>query len=218
MADIMAQVQTWIEAIIQSIGYGGITLVMFAENLFPPIPSELVMPFAGFIVAKGEMNVVAVLIAGTLGAVLGALALYYIGMWADEVIVRRFVRRYGRFFMISEHDLDRTLAFFNNHGQKMVFFGRLIPIVRSLISVPAGMNRMPLGRFLAWTMLGSLIWNIFLTYAGIVLGANWENVLGIVDRYEKIVAGLIIIGVLYFVWSRVLKWRKDKAEAAGTTK
>jgi len=218
MAEIMAQVQLWIEAIITSIGYGGITLVMFAENLFPPIPSELVMPFAGFIVAKGEMNVVAVLVAGTLGAVMGALALYYIGMWADEVIVRRFVRRYGRFFMISEHDLDRTLNFFNNHGQKMVFFGRLLPIVRSLISVPAGMNRMPLGRFLVWTTLGSLIWNSILTYAGIVLGANWEHVLEIVGRYEKIVAGVIILGVLYFVWSRVLKWRKDKAEAAGIVK
>ncbi|HYF63461.1 MAG TPA: DedA family protein [Herpetosiphonaceae bacterium] len=213
MAALMEQLQQWIEAIITTIGYGGIALVMFAENLFPPIPSELVMPLAGFIVERGEMHVVGVLVAGTLGAVLGALALYYIGMWADAVIIRRFVRRYGRFFLISEQDMDRTLAFFDRHGQKMVFFGRLIPLVRSLISVPAGMNRMPLGRFLLWTTMGSLIWNGVLTYAGILLGANWEQVLGIVGRYETVALGLIALGVGALLVTRILRWRKDKAAA-----
>lgn len=214
MSEIMVQVQAWIEAIITTIGYGGIALVMFAENLFPPIPSELVMPFGGFIVARGEMNFFAVLAAGTIGAVLGGLALYYIGMWADEVIVRRFVRRYGRFFLISESDMDRTLEFFDRHGQKMVFFGRLIPLVRSLISIPAGMNRMPLGRFLVWTTVGSVIWNTILTYAGFKLGQNWESVLGIMDRYEKVALGLIALGLVTFIVMRIMKWRKAKAAAA----
>lgn len=214
MSEIMVQVQAWIEAIITTIGYGGIALVMFAENLFPPIPSELVMPFGGFIVARGEMNFFAVLAAGTIGAVLGGLALYYIGMWADEVIVRRFVRRYGRFFLISESDMDRTLEFFDRHGQKMVFFGRLIPLVRSLISIPAGMNRMPLGRFLVWTTVGSVIWNTILTYAGFKLGQNWESVLGIMDRYEKVALGLIALGLVAFIVMRIMKWRKAKAAAA----
>ena len=213
MAGILSQVQVWIETIIMTIGYGGIALVMFAENLFPPIPSELVMPFGGFIVAQGDMHIAGVLAAGTAGAVLGALALYYLGMWADEVIVRRFIRRYGRFFLISEKDMDRTMEFFERHGQKMVFFGRLIPLVRSLISVPAGMNRMPLGRFLLWTTLGSLIWNTILTSAGVALGAKWEDVLHIMERYEKVALGLIALGVAAFLVTRVMQWRKSKVAA-----
>ena len=210
MAHILDQVQQIIEAIITAIGYPGIALVMFAENLFPPIPSELVMPFAGFIVGKGEMNVVAVMVAGTLGAVLGAVALYFIGWWANETIIRRFIRRYGRFFLLSEADIDRSLAFFNKYGQTVVFFGRLIPIIRSLISIPAGMNRMPMIPFLLWTTLGALIWNGVLTYAGILLGANWQDVLAIVGRYEKVALGLILLAVGAFVVSRVMKRRAER--------
>ena len=211
MAHILDQVQQIIEAIITAIGYPGIALVMFAENLFPPIPSELVMPFAGFIVGKGEMNVVAVLVAGTLGAVLGAVALYFIGWWANETIIRRFIRRYGHFFLLSEADIDRTLAFFSKYGQTVVFFGRLIPLIRSLISIPAGMNRMPMGTFLLWTTLGSLIWNSILTYAGILLGANWQDVLSIVDRYEKVALGLIALALVAFIVSRVMKRRAERS-------
>ncbi|MCA0352235.1 MAG: DedA family protein [Chloroflexi bacterium] len=211
MSEIMDKVQAIITAIITALSYPGIALVMFAENLFPPIPSELVMPFAGFIVGKGEMNLVAVLLAGTIGAVLGALALYYIGMWADETIIRRFIRRYGKFFFISEADIDKTLGFFAKYGEIVVFTGRLIPLVRSLISIPAGMNRMPMGRFLLWTTFGSLIWNGILTYAGIVLGSQWENVLGLVDRYEKVALGIIALGLIWFVVNRVLKVRRNRA-------
>jgi len=207
----MDKVQAIITAIITALSYPGIALVMFAENLFPPIPSELVMPFAGFIVGKGEMNLVAVLLAGTIGAVLGALALYYIGMWADETIIRRFIRRYGKFFFISEADIDKTLGFFAKYGEIVVFTGRLIPLVRSLISIPAGMNRMPMGRFLLWTTFGSLIWNGLLTYAGIVLGSQWENVLGLVDRYEKVALGIIALGLIWFVVNRMLKVRRNRA-------
>ncbi|ABX05613.1 MAG TPA: DedA family protein [Herpetosiphon sp.] len=211
MSEIMDKVQAIITAIITALSYPGIALVMFAENLFPPIPSELVMPFAGFIVGKGEMNLVAVLLAGTIGAVLGALALYYIGMWADETIIRRFIRRYGKFFFISEADIDKTLGFFAKYGEIVVFTGRLIPLVRSLISIPAGMNRMPMGRFLLWTTFGSLIWNGLLTYAGIVLGSQWENVLGLVDRYEKVALGIIALGLIWFVVNRMLKVRRNRA-------
>ena len=211
MSEIMDKVQAIITAIITALSYPGIALVMFAENLFPPIPSELVMPFAGFIVGKGEMNLVAVLLAGTIGAVLGALALYYIGMWADETIIRRFIRRYGKFFFISEADIDKTLGFFAKYGEIVVFTGRLIPLVRSLISIPAGMNRMPMGRFLLWTTFGSLIWNGLLTYAGIVLGSQWENVLGLVDRYEKVALGIIALGLIWFIANRVLKVRRNRA-------
>lgn len=211
MSAIMDKVQEIITAIIMALSYPGIALVMFAENLFPPIPSELVMPFAGFIVGKGEMNLVAVMLAGTIGAVLGALALYYIGMWADETIIRRFIRSYGKFFFISEADIDKTLAFFAKRGEIVVFTGRLIPLVRSLISIPAGMNRMPMGRFLLWTTFGSLIWNGILTYAGIVLGSKWEEVLGLVDRYEKVALGLIGLGLIWFIGNRIIKARRNRS-------
>lgn len=208
MAELMSRLQVWIEQIINAIGYVGIALVMLAENLFPPIPSELVMPFAGFSVAQGNMNFIAVLVAGTIGAVLGALALYYVGVWADEPIARRFVRRYGRYFLLSESDLDRALDFFRRYGRTVVFFGRLIPIIRSLISIPAGMNRMPLGQFLLFTTLGSLIWNTVLTYAGVLLGANWTDVLGFVKKYETATLIVVLVAIIFFAASRIVRWRR----------
>ena len=172
MAQIIDQLRMIIEQIILAMGLPGITIVMFAENLFPPIPSELVMPFAGFVVGQGKASFLPVWAAGTFGAVLGAVVLYYIGRWADEPIVRRFVRRFGKWFLLSETDLDRVLLAFARHGEAIVFFGRLIPIVRSLISLPAGMQRMPMGKFLLFTTLGAAIWTAVLTAAGVILGAQ----------------------------------------------
>jgi membrane protein DedA with SNARE-associated domain len=203
-----------IEQIIMMLGLPGITLIMFAENLFPPIPSELVMPFAGFVVGQGKADFLAVWAAGTLGAVAGAVVLYYIGRWADEPIVRRFVRLFGRWFLLSEGDLDRALQAFARHGDAIVFFGRLIPVVRSLISLPAGMQRMPLGRFLFFTTLGASIWTAVLTGVGAALGANWSQVLDIARRYEQVtvlaLAGLVIAFFAVRIWQR----RRQRAAQA----
>lgn len=203
MAEVLEQVRIWIEAIILGLGYLGIAFVMLIENLFPPIPSELVMPFAGFLVGRGELSFVGVMVAGTAGAVLGALALYYIGYWAGEPLVRPFVRRYGRWLMLSEADLDRAMGAFTRHGDAIVFTGRLVPLIRSLISLPAGMQRMPLGRFLLFTTLGSSLWNLALTVAGLVLGIYWERVLDIISDYQKFVLGGLLIAVIVFVVSRL---------------
>ncbi len=216
VSDLMDWFKRTIDAVIGFLGYTGIALVMLAENLFPPIPSELVMPFAGFKVAEHEMNIVAVLFAGTLGAVLGAIILYYIGLWANETIIRRFIRRYGRFFLLSEDDIDRALLFFKKYGEFVIFFGRLIPLIRSLISIPAGMNRMPMWRFLLWTTLGSLIWNIVLTVAGIFLGSQWENVLAIVDRYQTVVVALLGLLIVLFFVNRFLKRRRPLPVSTST--
>lgn len=185
MAEILEQLRVIIEHVIVGVGYPGIAVVMFAENVFPPIPSELVMPFAGFLVAQQRLSLVGILIAGTLGSVLGALALYYLGRWLDEPVIRALVRRYGRFLLIEERDLDRAMAFFARFGQMVVFFGRLVPVVRSLISIPAGMNRMPMGAFLLSTTLGTVLWNGLLAVIGLVLGEHWQAVLGLVKQYEK---------------------------------
>ncbi|MEF3274581.1 MAG: DedA family protein [Chloroflexus sp.] len=203
MGRILEQLGLWIESIILAIGYPGITLVMLAENLFPPIPSELVMPFAGFLVGRGEMNLLLAISAGTLGSVLGAVVLYYIGLLAGEPLVRPFFRNYGRFFLLSEQDLDRALNAFTTHGDVIVLVGRVIPIIRSLISLPAGMNRMPMGRFLLFTTIGSAIWTSLLTIGGMFLGANWEFVIEIVDQYQKLVLVVLAIAVAVFVVQRL---------------
>jgi membrane protein DedA with SNARE-associated domain len=203
LSDIAAWVASVIESIILSLGYVGIALVMLVENLFPPIPSELVMPFAGFLVAQGKMNLVGVIASGTIGSVLGAVILYYLGIWADETIVRRFIRRWGKWLTISEGELDRALAFFGRFGEAVVFFGRLIPIIRSLISVPAGMKRMPLGKFLLFTTIGTILWNVALTLAGVWLGANWEDVLGFLKTYQNLTLAVIVGAIVIFVIMRV---------------
>jgi membrane protein DedA with SNARE-associated domain len=205
MAQLLEALGVWIENIILTIGYPGITLVMLIENLFPPIPSELVMPFAGFLVGRGTLNLGLAIGAGTLGSVLGAVALYYIGSWAGEPLVRPFVQRFGKWFLISEADLDRTLNLFTTRGDLIVLGGRVIPIVRSLISLPAGMNRMPMGRFLLFTTIGSLIWTSLLTIGGVWLGANWAQVIAWVEQYQRVVAVIIVISLLVFVVQRVYR-------------
>jgi membrane protein DedA with SNARE-associated domain len=211
VAQIIDQLRLIIEQILLTMGLPGITIVMFAENLFPPIPSELVMPFAGFVVGQGKADFLPVWAAGTLGAVLGAVVLYYIGRWADEPVVRRFVRRFGKWFLLSEADLDRALQAFARYGEVIVFFGRLIPIVRSLISLPAGMQHMPMGRFLVFTTLGAGIWTAVLTGAGVILGANWDQVLDIVRRYEQLTLVVLAVLVIAFFVIRLSRRRRQTA-------
>lgn len=212
MAEIIDGLRIIIERVILTLGYPGIGAVMFTENIFPPIPSEVVIPFAGFLVQRGEMSMIGVLIASTIGVLIGAVTIYYIGLWADEPIIRAFVRRYGKFLLLSEEDIDRAMEFFDRHGELVVFFGRLIPIIRSLISLPAGMTRMNIGRFLLFTGLGSLIWNTVLGYAGFLLGANWQRILDIMDRYEKVWLALMVVGGVAFFVKRIYDVRK-KARA-----
>jgi membrane protein DedA with SNARE-associated domain len=154
------------------------------------------------------MNLVLAIAAGTLGSVLGAIILYYIGMLAGEPLVRPFFRHYGRFFLLSEQDLDKALNAFTTHGDIIVLGGRVIPIIRSLISLPAGMNRMPLGRFLLFTTIGSTIWTSLLTVGGVILGANWEFVIEIVDQYQKLVLIVLVIAAVVFVVQRLRGLRR----------
>lgn len=202
MSEILDQLATTIQDVIEAIGYPGITFIIFLENVFPPIPSELVLPFAGFLVHEGDLNFFGVWIASTIGSLLGALALYWIGAWADDHVVRGFIRRYGRWFTISEKDYDRALHFFDRYGNIMVFTGRLIPIVRSIISLPAGADKMPIPKFLLFTALGSMIWNGLLVFAGMQLGENWEDVISFVERYQRVTIVIIAVAVLIFAGFR----------------
>ncbi len=201
MSHLLEQVAIVIQDIILTIGYPGIAFIMLVENLFPPIPSEVIMPFGGFLVARGEMDFFAVWVAGVIGTVIGAVVLYYIGWWAGDPVVRMILRRYGRFLTVGEKEYDRALAYFGRYGHWVVFFGRLIPLIRSLISLPAGAERMPMPKFLLYTTVGSAIWSGVLAYAGVLLGERWEEVLLLTKQYERFVlVALAIFAVVVFVW------------------
>ncbi len=211
MAYLLDQLRVIIEQIILTLGYPGVALIMFAENLFPPIPSEVVLPFTGSLVATGQLNLFGVLISSTLGAVLGTGLFYYLGHLLGEDRTRRFIRRYGRWLALDEGDLDQSLRAFHRHDRSVIFFGRFLPALRTLISLPAGIARMNLGTFLFFTTLGTLAWNCVLVGAGVLLGQNWERILQIVDRYETIFWVLIALFVVYFIVQRVRKLRSPRS-------
>jgi membrane protein DedA with SNARE-associated domain len=215
MSELLAQIVEFVQELVITGSYPGIVFVMFAENVFPPIPSEVIMPLAGYLVSTGDFNFVGIVLAGTLGSVLGAIVLYYVGAWVGEPIMRSFVRRYGRFFTISENDFDRALKFFDKYGEVVIFFGRLIPVIRSIISIPAGMDRMPMSRFLFFTTLGTAIWSGLLGYAGYALGENWTRVEGFMEQYQDVVIVICVVLLALFVAWRFNVWRTRRA--AGIT-
>ena len=212
MTYLLEQVAAWIQELIAAIGYPGIVIVMAIENIFPPIPSELVLPFAGALSAKGEMNFWAAVAAGTAGSLIGAIVLYAVGYLAREAGVRSLVARYGKFLFISEKDLDRAAEWFERYGEAIIFFGRLIPLVRSIISVPAGYTRMNPVRFIIYTILGTTLWNLILAYAGRLLGENWEEILAFMETYQYATLAVIAIAVVSFVTWRIIK-RHQSSEA-----
>lgn len=195
----------WITNTMNSLGYWGIGLMMFLENLFPPIPSELIMPLAGFTVAQGKLEFVPVVVAGVVGTVLGALPWYYAGKILGEQRLQSLADRYGRWLTISSKDITRATGWFNNHGSKAVFFCRLVPGVRTLISLPAGISKMPLVPFLLYSTLGTLLWVGLLTYAGYVLGDNYEVVEVYLGPVSKIVVASLLFGLIIWIVKRILR-------------
>ncbi|MGF1492873.1 MAG: DedA family protein [Microcoleaceae cyanobacterium] len=194
----------WITDTVNALGYVGIALLMLLENIIPPIPSELIMPLAGFSVNQGELNFFYVLIAGVLGSVLGALPWYYLGRaWGLERI-ERLADRYGRWLTISSQDIRRAKQWFDNRGKETACFSRLVPGVRTYISVPAGISKMSLPIFLFYSTLGTTLWVGFLTYAGYILGANYDRVKGFIAPISSVV--LIILAIASIAW--VIKRKK----------
>jgi membrane protein DedA with SNARE-associated domain len=212
MLEFLEQLGEHIREFIESVGYVGVALMMLLENVFPPIPSELVLPYAGFLVSDGEFNFVGVWIASQVGAVGGAVILYYVGKFGSDTLARRFLAKYGRWFGVSMADYDRSLLFFDKYGEVIILGGRLIPIVRSLISLPAGADHMPLRKFLTYTAIGTGIWNFILIFAGMQLGENWERVIGVVEQYQKVVIVLVVLAVAAFIGYRLMLYlRRDTA-------
>ena len=196
----------WITNTITSLGYLGIGLLMFLENLFPPIPSELIMPLAGFTVAKGRMELAPVILAGVIGTILGALPWYYVGKLVGEDNLKRLADKYGKWISVSSRDIDKADNWFDKHGEKAVLFCRLVPGVRTLISLPAGISGMPLVPFLIYSTIGTALWVSFLTFAGYALGDNYEIVEEYLGPVSKIVFVLLIFA--FVIW--VVNKRKKK--------
>lgn len=186
---------------IGSTGYIGIVFLMFIENVFPPIPSEFIMPLSGFMVLGGKFSLVGIIVAGTLGSVLGALPLYFLGAKLGEDNLKRFAGRYGRWLTISPRDIVRADAWFDRHGAKAVLLCRLVPGIRSFISIPAGFNRMNLAPFLLFTFIGSAVWTSILACAGYILGTNFRQIEEYLDVITYIVFGSIIIIYLWRVFN-----------------
>lgn len=211
MGGMLDQIANWAADVIESLGYAGVTMLIILENVFPPIPSEAILPLAGFLAGQGRMWLPAVILAATLGAVIGALILYFVGHWFGDARLRSLIRRYGRWAGVTEADLDKANGWFDRHGGKAVMICRMVPIVRSLVSLPAGLRTMNLGAFMIYTAIGSGLWNSILILAGWWLGDNWEEVGHYVDYLEYPVIVAIIVAVLWFIWKRKISPSRNVA-------
>lgn len=205
MSSMLGDFASWATDVIESLGYWGLAFLVALENVFPPIPSELVLPLAGFLTGDGRMNFFIAVFAATAGSVSGALILYGIGYWFGEQRVRTIVRRWGTWLGFKESDVDKADEWFDKYGGLAVLFCRVVPIVRSLISIPAGLRHMSLVPFILYTALGSGVWNTLLIGAGWVLGDNWTEVEEYVGYLQYLVLVVIVIAGVWWVWNRIIK-------------
>jgi membrane protein DedA with SNARE-associated domain len=195
---------SWVTSTVESMGYFGVALLMALENIFPPIPSELIMPLAGYVAARGDLSLWVVVAFGTVGAVAGTLPWYGVARWLDRDGVHRWVDRHGHWLTIDCDELERAERWFEKRGRLMVAIGRLIPGVRTIISVPAGYCAMPLGEYLAFSTIGTVVWTGALAYAGLALGQSYANVSRYLGPVTWVVLGVLVL--IYLV--RLVRMRK----------
>ncbi len=203
LSQILGTITNFAINLVSNLGYPGIVLAMAAENIFPPIPSEAIMPLAGYLTTTGRFNLLLTILSGVLGSLIGAIVLYYIGVWAGNLAFRKFLDRYGRFLMTTSKDLDAAEKWFERHGEKSVLFARMVPIVRSIISIPAGFVEMPLKKFMIFTTIGTTAWTTLLAVVGVVLGENWEKIGPWMKRFDVVVMGIILVLVGYYVFRKL---------------
>jgi membrane protein DedA with SNARE-associated domain len=195
----------WITSTMNSLGYLGIGLLMFLENLFPPIPSELIMPLAGYTATQPNTQILVIpaIAVGVIGTILGALPWYYAGLLLGKNRLEMLASRYGKWIGISGDDIQKSVNWFEQHGAKAVLFGRLVPGIRTLISVPAGISKMPIAPFLIYSTVGTIGWVSLLTYAGYFLGKNYPLVEQYIDVISKVVVVVVLMAIAWFVISRL---------------
>ena len=191
----------WVISIMEQLGYLGIAILMFLDNVFPPIPSEIIMPSAGYSASQNQLLLVGVIIAGCIGSLLAAALLYWIGYKFKHETIFNFVDRYGKFLFIKSEDVKKSLSWFEKYGHRIVFFGRMIPAVRSLISIPAGMSRMPFWKFMFYSSLGTIIWTTFLACIGFYFGENQALMQKIFSQVGYFIIGIVLI-IVAWIWYR----------------
>ncbi len=204
ISQILGAVAGFILSTISALGYAGIFLFMILESMVFPVPSEVVMPFAGYLAATGQFNLILVIAFSTLGSIIGSLLSYYIGKrWGT-----RLIETYGKYVLVDLDDLKKTEAWFKKRGELTIFASRLIPVVRHLISLVAGVGKMNIKKFTIYTIAGAAIWNALLAYLGYVLGQNWEQVTRYTEELSIIVVILLIIGCIYYVYRHMRRRKK----------
>ncbi|HOZ03644.1 MAG TPA: DedA family protein [Candidatus Woesebacteria bacterium] len=199
VTDIIDILANAVVAMIDFAGYGGVFFLMFVESCGIPMPSEVIMPFSGFLVADGRMDFWIVSVIGALGNLGGSLLAYWIGYKGG----RPLIEKYGKYILISKHDLDLADRWFANYGNATTFFGRLLPIVRTYISFPAGISRMDLKKFSVYTFLGALPWSAGLAYAGVKMGNNWELIREKLHNFDLAIGIIIVVSVVLYVWRHI---------------
>ncbi|MCH7951847.1 DedA family protein [Patescibacteria group bacterium] len=202
---IIAPLAKFIITLISNLGYFGIAIAMAIESASIPLPSEIIMPFSGFLVSTGELNFWLVVLAASVGGVAGSAAAYAVGYYGGETVVRTVIRKYGKFVLVHEYELDEAEEWFRHHGKAITFFSRLLPVIRTFISLPAGIAKMNFKTFLLYAFLGTIIWCTALTYFGLILGQNW-NTLG--PWFHKFDAAIGIVSVAGGAWYIRYKIRK----------
>ena len=191
--------ENWITEVMNMYGYIGILLLIALENIFPPIPSEVILTFGGFMTTTSNMSIIGVIVFSTIGSVVGAIVLYGIGLLIDVNRLEKIVDKWGHILRLTSKDIDKANAWFHKFGVWAVFLGRLVPLVRSLISIPAGMAHMNLGMFLLFTTVGSLIWNSVLVSVGAAVGTSWSTIVGYMNTYSNIVLLLLVVFFVLFI-------------------
>ncbi len=198
-AEILANLTNFIIQTISNSGYLGIFFLMVAESALIPIPSEVIMPFSGYLVTTGKFNVILVIIAGSIGNLVGGLVAYYVGAYLG----RGFVLRYGRYVLLKKSHLEFAESYFKKYGDRSTFISRLLPAIRTYVSLPAGVAKMNLKKFVVYTLVGSIIWNTVLTYIGIKLGEEWNNI----RKYSHYLDAVVVIVVIIVI---IAYWKKKK--------
>lgn len=191
--------ENWLMSVMENYGYVGIMLLIALENIFPPIPSEVILTFGGFMTTTTNLSIVGVVIASTIGSVIGAAVLYFIGLQLDVERLDKIVERWGHILRLTKKDVHKADAWFDKYGPWTVFFCRFVPLIRSLISIPAGMSNMKVGLFFLLTTFGTLIWNIVLVYLGASVGDSWEVIVEKMDIYSKVIYVVLAVLAIAFV-------------------
>lgn len=209
---MIAHLSAFIIHLIQSGGYFGVFILMTLESALIPIPSEVTMTFGGFLAFKGSLSLPLVIAAGTLGNLVGSLIAYTIGIYLEEHTIKNLIRKYGKIFLLTESDYDHSIKWFQKYGDGVVFFSRILPAIRTFISLPAGLFEMNIWKFSLYTAIGSFIWSAFLAYAGFVLGEKWNTLEPYYRKFELGIGVILVLLVLLYINHKlkIVKLKRSK--------